>query len=202
MTSRLTVMLFLTSINLYGQLDKKVYDVYSTVIKEAFVLEEDTVHSLVLIYKGTAGQKIFATIDVAVESSKAIQGGQPVFLQYADNIIVAIEKFPQIGQLIVELKRNNKNSKLRREFDLNCKYNLITKRKFEKLVKNNRLNKLQEKDSRLFGMIEFSNVAFDGDYAAVCCGLYLGAYSFGTLLILKKEGNKWRIISRPQIWGS
>ena len=52
-------------------------------------------------------------------------------------------------------------------------------------------------------MIEFSNVVFDGDYAAVYCGLYIGTLNaVETIMVLKKEGTKWRIISRPEFWVS
>lgn len=202
MTDRLTIILLLTSINLFGQLDKRTYDVYSTIIKQEFELWEDTISNHVLIKNRTAGRQITGTIDRAIEVIETMQNGQPVFLRYADNLITVLEKFPQIGLLIVELKKK-KSNELERGFDLKCTYKLISKRKFERLTKNDRLNEMREKDSKFFGIIEFSSVVFGGDYAVTYCGLYHGTmHAVGTIVILKKEGERWRIISRPEFWGT
>lgn len=199
----LAFILVLTSVNLFGQVDNRTYEVYSTIIKEEFRLRKDTVDNLVFVNKSTTGQQISETLAMAVESVEAIQNGQPILVSYADNLNEILRKNPEVGQLILKLKTNNKGVVLRREFDLNCKYSLISRKKFEGLKRDNGLSKLRDKDSTFFGMMEFSNVAFEGDYAAVYCGLYLGTLNaVGTIMILKKEGTKWRIISRPEFWVS
>ncbi|MEZ5045150.1 MAG: hypothetical protein R2828_34970 [Saprospiraceae bacterium] len=193
----------LTSLNLFAQTDKNAYDVYSTIIQEEFKLRNDTVDNLVFINRATSGKQISETIQMAVESVEAIQSGQLIILSFADNINEVLRQSPEIGQLIHELKADNKDNELKKEFYLDCEYNLITRKKFEGLLKNNGLSKLKDKDSRFFGAFEFSNVAFEGDYAAVYCGLYIGRLNaVGTIVILKKEGTKWRIISRPEFWVS
>jgi hypothetical protein len=154
-------------------------------------------------FRGAYRRQISETIDAAIESVEAMQNGQPVILSFSDNINEVLRQNPEIGQLICKLKPNNKDNELGQEFDLNCDYNLIPKRKFEGLLKDGGLKKMRDKDSRFFGMIEFSNVVFDGDYAAVYCGLYIGTLNaVGTIMVLKKEGTKWRIISRPEFWVS
>jgi hypothetical protein len=203
MTSRLVIILVLTSFNLFAQTGKKAYDVYSTIIQEEFKLRNDTVDNFVFINRATTGSQIDETIQMAIEAVEAIQNGQPAYLSYAANIDEILRQSPELVQLIINLRTDNKDIQLRDEFDLNCEYNLVSRRRFDRLRKYNRLNKAREKDSRIFGAIEFSEVVFDGEYAAVYCGLYIGSLNaVGTIMILKRDGKKWKIVSRPEFWVS
>ena len=198
----LIIFLIFLSFNLFGQVDMDSYEIYTTIIKEEFKLRNDSINNFVLIHNRTVSQKISETISRA---SEFIEDGEPIYCNYTDNINELLEQKPEIASLILKLKKSSEiNNTLEYNFVLENNYKLITNKKFQRILKKDKgLFNLRNKYPDFFGMIEFSNIVFEENYAAVYCGLYISSLNaVGSIIILKKNNGKWEIISSPEFWVS
>ena len=196
----MTIILFLISSRLFGQVDVEAYEIYSTIIEEELKLRNSS-KQLILIKNSTTSEHATQSME---EVTYFLKQGEPIFCSYPDKVNELIKSNPIIGTLILELElKCDSTYLLGQAFSIDMTYKLISPNKFQRILRKDQLYKIRRKDPRLFGMIEFSNVARNADFAAVYYGFHVESLNaVGAIAILKKENGKWIIISRPELWVS
>lgn len=196
----LIVFLTISKFDVYGQ-SYNEYEIYSTIInnKEINWTNKNTIlvirnvelddDSKWFLEELKADQELILSGFFDDESAKKYETNQ----NYQD-------------ALLGLLKTSTQNIKIK-SF-INPVFNLkpINKRKFISFLKqdiNNGWNQIDKKFQSNW-VVEFSDVSFSGNYAAVYYGYYCGGLcGLGQLLVLeKKESANWVVISKINLWMS
>lgn len=196
----LIVFLTISKFDVYGQ-SYNEYEIYSTIInnKEINWTNKNTIlvirnvelddDSKWFLEELKADQELILSGFFDDESAKKYETNQ----NYQD-------------ALLGLLKTSTQNIKIK-SF-INPVFNLkpINKRKFISFLKqdiNNGWNQIDKKFQSNW-VVEFSDVSFSGNYAAVYYGYYCGGLcGLGQLLVLeKKESANWVVISTINLWMS
>ena len=198
-----TLLLFILTAHVYGQVDKEAYSIYSLIINEE--LKNDSVdYKTIIIQSRTSAQHAPASIEAICGFVKM---DQPIFCNYPGNINDVIAKNAELKSLLLNLNKvKSKQTLLAQNFTINIPYQLMEPKNFYAKFKKGAdagWQQLKADNPELFGVIEFSNVVINGNFAAVYFGYQRNAFNgSGSIIVLKKEDGQWKIISRPEVWVS
>lgn len=196
----LIVFLATSNFDVYGQ-PYNEYEIYSTIIndKEINWTNKNTIlvirnvelddDSKWFLEELKADQELILSGFFDDESAKKYETNQ----NYQDAILGL-------------LKTSTQKIKIKSFVDPTFNLKPISKRKFISFLKqdiNNGWNQIDKKFQSNW-VVEFSDVSFSGNYAAVYYGYYCGGLcGLGQLLVLeKKESANWVVISTINLWMS
>jgi len=199
-----TLLLFILTIHAYGQVDKEVYSIYSLIINEELKNDSSADHKTIIIQSKTSAQHAPASIEAICGFVKM---DQPIFCNYPGNINEVIAKNTELKSLLLNLdKVKDKQILLTQNLTINAPYQLIEPKNFYAKFRKGAdagWQQLKTDNPGLFGVVEFSNVVINGNFAVVYFGCQRNAFNgSGSIIVLKKEDGQWKIISRPEVWVS
>ena len=192
------IFIITSNFDIYGQ-SYNEYEIYSTIINNKEI--NWTNKNTILVIRNVKLN------DVSNELLNELKADQELILSgfFDDESAKKYETDQNYQDALLGLLKTS-IQKIKIKSFVNPIFNLkpISKRKFNSFFKQDIVKGWNQiyKQYQSNWVVEFSDVSFSGNYAAVYYGYYCGGLcGLGQLLVLeKKESTNWQIISKVNLW--